>query len=421
MSIYDGNGNIVPIGGGGGGDSFYTETDLRVNMLTMPQGELSQSNPENFLTPIGSTGYYIVDYFPYSEEYISVDADYGSNRFSMRLACYDSNKTFISVQLVGTAVASYSSEENDYRIYVWQVPTNTAYVRFEYRAGTTRLNYVSRYMRNEYDYYDLTMNNGYAYEISNLLSVPNLITGYEGKKVLCLGDSITENNTKNDNKSWCEYLTDIFGMEVYNNGKSGTGLIKEYMTYPSICNRIDFGTGDYPTSLTPDIILIMANGNDCTGASEVSRYKDYSGNTVTLTNEYGQNTLPIGSSSDTSNTLSVYGAMRHLFDSLIAKYPIAKIGFITSTPRKQDLASKWGADKANFYGHGAFGDYVTAIKWVCDEYNIPCLDLYHSTIFRPWNTTNCNTFFADAEIHPNTLGTIEGIVKPVAKWIWDNF
>jgi lysophospholipase L1-like esterase len=249
-----------------------------------------------------------------------------------------------------------------------------------------------------------------------LLGIPNIDNSFVGKKVICLGDSITENNTHNDNKAWCEYLADIFGMFVYNNGKSGTGLVKGYQGFRPICNRVDLGSNDYPT-ITPDMVLIMANGNDATSGA----FFDYNGNSTTVTNEHGGASLPVGSPSDSANTLSVYGAMKHLFNSLITKYPNAQIGFITSTPRLQNLADLWGSDKAHFYGHGAFDDYVTAIKWVCDEYNIPCLDLYHSTILRPWNSTNASTFYADSEIHPNTKGTIEGIVKPVIRWMMENF
>lgn len=411
MAIYDINGNVIS--SGGGGESFYDEVDVSVDLLSKPTGTISSSNPEGFQT--NTTDYRLIDYFVFTDEWFSLVYNSSGNKYGFTLAFYDSSKNYLSKQIYTDAVSTLTS--TSYNALVFGVPSGTAYIRIQYRVqNMTSLKYVGAYMRSFSDSSQVEWVQGYDFKMRDLFSVPNLDEKFNGKKVICLGDSITENNSHNGNKAWCEYLTDVFGMMVYNNGKSGTGLVKGYQANRPICNRIDLGVNDYP-NVTPDMVLIMANGNDCTAGT----FYDYSGNTTTVTNEHGGTTLPIGTSSDTSSTLSVYGAMKHLFDSLIAKYPTAKIGFITSTPRLQDLAQQWGADKAHFYGHGAFNDYVTAIKWVCDEYNIPMLDLYHSTIFRPWNSTNASTFYADSEIHPNTLGTIEGIVKPVIKWIWDNF
>lgn len=411
MAIYDGNGNIVPISGGGG---FYSETDITVNMLSMPTGAVSQSNPEGFQT--NTVDYRLIDYWAYDEDYITIVGNYSSNFYGHRLAFYDSSKNYISNVIYNGAVNQVTN--SDYRAWVFEVPANTAYCRFQYRIdNNSYLRYAPIYMRSFDELEQFAWVDGYKFPIRSLLGIPNIDNSFVGKKVICLGDSITENNSHNNNKAWCEYLADVFGMFVYNNGKSGTGLVKGYQGYRPICNRVDLGSNDYPTTVTPDMVLIMANGNDATSGS----FYDYSGNSATVTNEHGGASLPVGSKTDSASTLSVYGAMKHLFNSLTTKYPNAQIGFITSPPRKQDLSTWWGSDKANFYGHGAFDDYVTAIKWVCDEYNIPCLDLYHSTIFRPWNTTNCNTFYADGEIHPNTKGTIEGIVKPVIRWMMEEF
>lgn len=405
------NGTEYPINGGGGG-SFYTETDQQVNMLSMPTGTMSENNPEGFQND--TTNYRIIDYFAFSGDYISLIFNTAANRYGFTVAYYDSSKTFKSSQAYNANIKYMTSDA--YNAYVFAVPSGTSFIRIQYRIlSMTYLKYVPYYLHSFDDVTTLSFVSGYDFKIRNLLSIPNLDNNFKGKKVLCIGDSITENNAHNNNKGWCEYLADVFGMEVYNNGKSGTGLVKGYGANRGFCNRVD--NASFYSGVTFDLILINGNGNDATAGS----FYDYSGNSVTVTNEHGGDTLPVGTSADTASTLSVYGAMKHLIEALVTKYPLAKIGFITSTPRKQDLSSKWGADKANFYGHGAFQDYVTAIKWVCDEYNVPCLDLYNNTIFRPWNTTNCNTYYADGEIHPNTLGTIEGIVKPVVKWVWDNF
>lgn len=393
-----------------GGSSFYKVTDDSVNVLELPTATPSADDPENW----SSDSFAICDY-------IAVTPSTGFTFIANELYrpwggyffTYDSNKTFLE-RITGTVFKS-----DGLRLYPIKPSSNVAYIRFQYALHTTSSNSILKVypkMVRTADELPTYAFSGDGKRIRELLGIPNLDTSLEGASVIALGDSITENNGHNGNKAWCEYLADIFGMNVYNNGKSGTGLIKGYQGNNSICNRIDLGINGYPT-ITPDVVLIMANGNDATSGS----FYDYAGNSITVTNEYGGHSLPLGANSDTSSTISVYGAAKHLFESLITKYPTAKIGFITSTPRLQDLTSLWGEDKANFYGHGAFHDYVEAIKWVCDQYNVPCLDLYHSTILRPWNATNAQTFYADQSIHPNTLGTVEGMVKPIARWMMENF
>lgn len=401
-------------GEAGGGNTLYHMEDDNVYLLPMEKASTVGDNPEGFQTNLGSYPL-IADYILITDDYFSVICNTNANEFGFRYAFYDSNKDYIST--VNWNGYARTISNTDFKSYIYSVPSGASYIRVQYRnQNMDYLTLVNRYLYTIDDSeslaWDIDRN---AFKLRAFLGIPNINGDFLYKNVICIGDSITENNQHNNNKSWCEYLTDIFGMKVYNNGKSGTGLIKGYGSYRGACNRVD--ANDFYSGVVPDLILIMGNGNDATAGA----FYDYDGNSVTVVNEHGANVLPVGTPSDASSALTVYGAMRHLFESLITKYPLAKIGFITSTPRKQDLTSWWGASKANFYGHGAFDDYVTAIKWVCAEYNIPCLDLYHGSIFRPWNTTNANAYYADGETHPNTLGTVEGIVKPVCKWIWRTF
>lgn len=399
------NDTIYDIDGGG----FYQTTDDCINVLTLPTTDPKQTDPE------GWSAYAICDYISVSPSTgFTIVANEKYRPFTSSIYTYDSNKTYIE------RIVLSNIQNGGFYLYPYVPDSDVAYIRFQYAMHTLGPTSILRFYpkevwtADELPTYSFT---GDAKRIRELLNIPNLDNALEGKKVIALGCSITENNTHNDNKSWCEYLADVFGMQVYNNGKSGTGLLKGYQGNRPICNRIDFGYNSYPTDITPDLVLIMCNGNDVTSGT----FYDYSGNTISVTNEYGKSVLPVGSNTDTSSTISTYGAMRHAIESLVTKYPLAKIGIITTIPKLLDLSTWWGADKANFWGHGAFHDHAEAIKWVCAEYNIPCLDLYHSTILRPYNQTNANTFYADGTLHPNTLGTIEGIVKPVCRWVWDNF
>lgn len=238
---------------------------------------------------------------------------------------------------------------------------------------------------------------------------------FKDKIVIATGDSITENNGRNDNKSWCMYLPEKLGVKVYNDGKSGTGLVKNMQSYHSLLYRVENLWDTNYAGITPDIILFMGNMNDGTGTSESSGLND-----LGISGWKSGGALDVGTETDDINTQSVYGCAKRLLEDLITKYPSAQIGWILSTPRASSAPTYW-PNKPNEYGHGWFEDYITAIKYQCEQYNVPVLDLYHESGFRPTNTTNMNTYMDDGSVHPNTAGVKKYMVEPIVKWIEDKF
>lgn len=241
-------------------------------------------------------------------------------------------------------------------------------------------------------------------------------SSFDGKTVLCIGDSITENNSHNNNKSWCMYLNDLLGMTVVNQGVSGTGLVKKLDSGYGYVYRVEH-LSIYDT-VEPDLVLIMGDANDGTGGD----YRDYSGSAISMS------ALPVGTTSDGITDVTVHGAAKRILKDLSEKYPTAKIGWITSTPRKQTVAYWTGKEET--YGHGWFEDYIEAIRYECEQYSVPVLDLYHNTVLRPWETDNARAFYADATVsngtvtwavHPNTAGVVAGMVGPIVPWIVNNF
>ena len=246
---------------------------------------------------------------------------------------------------------------------------------------------------------------------SKVLSSP-----FRGKIVVATGDSITENNSRNDNKSWCMYLPEKLGMTVYNDGKSGTGLVKSYQSLHSMLYRIENQWDTDYSGITPDIILIMGNMNDGTGTGTSGTN---SLNDLGISGWSSSGYLAVGDLSDDINTQSVYGCAKRVLEDLITKYPLSKIGWILSTPRMGTVPYWTG--KENLYGHGWFEDYITAIRYQCEQYNVPVLDLYHESQFRPTNSTNMNAYMDDGTTHPNTAGTKKYMVEPIVKWIEQYF
>ena len=235
-------------------------------------------------------------------------------------------------------------------------------------------------------------------------------TSFSGKIVLATGDSITENNSRNDNKSWCMYLPELLGVTVYNDGKSGTGIVKSYNSYHSMLYRVENNWNTSYAGITPNIVLIMGNMNDGVDTGSTGTLND-----LGVTGWASTGHLAVGTPTDDINTQSVYGCVKRLLEDIIAKYPLAKIGWILSTPRRRSL-SYW-TGKENMYGHGWFEDYITAIRYQCEQYNVPVLDLYHESQFRPTSETNMNAYMDDGTTHPNTAGIQKYMVKPIVNWL----
>lgn len=321
-------------------------------------------------------------------------------------ATYDANKQ----NGVAYSVAASSDP------YTITIPNNAHYIRVATNNRKKLYKYNSVFVWRLCAAADSADPTEYAFPWLTINGINKVLSSqFRDKIVLATGDSITENNERNNNKSWCEYLPEKLGLTVYNDGKSGTGLAKKYMGYHSILYRVENNWATDYAGITPDIVLIMGNMNDGTGTGEASSLND-----LGLPGWVGGGVLAVGTPSDDITTQSVYGCAKRFLEDVITMYPLAKIGWILSTPRAASQPTYW-PDKPNEYGHGWFEDYITAIRYQCEQYNVPVLDLYHESQFRPTNSTNMNAYMDDGSVHPNTAGLKKYMVDPIVKWIEQYF
>lgn len=202
---------------------------------------------------------------------------------------------------------------------------------------------------------------------------------FAGKTVIVTGDSITEKNFRAA-LNWHDFLKERLGLgTVVNDGLSGTGLTRTYGTGACILDRIDAWRTD------ADLILVMASMNDG------------GGNNLTL---------PLGSMSDSGRGVSYYADCKAVAEKLLAKYPLAPVGFFSAPPR----ASSSVRGGVGWGNAGWYHDWCLALGEVCTNYSLPFLDLYHAGGLRPWLAANNAAYFSCAAspvgdgIHPNAAG-----------------
>lgn len=190
-------------------------------------------------------------------------------------------------------------------------------------------------------------------EIEDLKDLIQNISGSDGdsrwtaKRLNILGDSFTQRNL------YPPVIKNALGLATINNyGSSGDTITKHANDSSPMSVRY--------TSMTNDCDLVLVAGG----------INDY-GNSST------DNNIPLGALS--SRDIETFrGAMRILIEGLLTKYKRQKIAFVTPVQMNHanDFPYYDGKTKNNA-GHYLI-DYVDAMMAICNEYGIPCLDMYRT-------------------------------------------
>ena len=211
----------------------------------------------------------------------------------------------------------------------------------------------------------------------------------KGKKILFLGDSITEGVGPSDLEHvYWKLLGKRTGAYCVGYGISGTRIARqrsadEYEAAGNFCDRaakMEDGA---------DIVVVFGGINDF-----------YHGD------------APFGTPEDrTSDTFC--GALNVLITTLLEKYPDAVIVFMTPlhTPAEDDHFNGRGIRAA-----GTLYDYVDAIIDACGCYAVPVLDLFRLSGIQPKVDIIREKYLPDG-VHPNDAGNLriaerlEGFLK----------
>ena len=200
-------------------------------------------------------------------------------------------------------------------------------------------------------------------EILDVLTIPI----WSGKKWVCVGDSLTEVNTRTT-KHYFDYVAEKTGITVVNMGLSGSGY-----KHPTGNGNGAFyqRIGNVPTDA--DVVTIFGSGND-------------------VAHNY-----TLGTPTDTG-TETICGCINTTIDTLIENIPAVQLGIISPTPWASSPPSNPNSD---------FSKYCEALKTICSNRGIPFLDLFHCSNLRPWTAEGraaCYSKDDGGGTHPDETG-----------------
>lgn len=253
---------------------------------------------------------------------------------------------------------------------------------------------------------------------------------WEGKKVVCFGDSITE-FADSANKRYTDYLAEITKANVVNVGIGGTRLACRTtpVANPSTpaqgyaaldcANLVDaVCTNDFSIVDAGAIYVRDNEGDDNTGIITILKAIDWSSvDIVTFfigTNDWGGSSN-MGTSGEISKRTTL-GAVGFVISTLLATYPHLKIYWFTPVVRwlSPRTDENWGGnvEKAG----NTLDEFVELIKTEVKKYCTPVCDMYHTL---GWNKYNFSEYFYDSDgTHP-TKGFPE-IARKFASFITAN-
>lgn len=222
---------------------------------------------------------------------------------------------------------------------------------------------------------------------------------WENKKILCIGDSITDNTT------WVEKLKAIVNPSaIYNRGVGGTIIAGGSKN--SFCNRADLEKNDgayhylgFPTEA--DLIIILGGVNDW---------------------GFGYNSIPFGDIKGSISKSTFCGAVKYLITKLKADYPNARIvtllnydvystyGFMGFSEIEYTESETDGAFEYVTHNGKTFNDYRNAISDISKMYGVATFDLRNVGFsFFCENDRSKYAYLNDGRpdgLHPNENGDI---------------
>ena len=249
-----------------------------------------------------------------------------------------------------------------------------------------------------------------------------------GKKVLCLGDSITEFKGYDETSTaltgrYSDYLAEKTGATVYNGGIGGTHLEQraERTLKPTSINAA-FAAFDLPSlvdalvsgdwSYQDAAVKYQADNNseDDNSAiiAELKGVNLQEIDVVTIfigTNDYGNPVERLGTVGDTEPLKNSLGGFGHTVKTLLTANPKLRIFYFSPMVRYfGDLTAEWDSTKwsDNMIGAGGikFTDMVDKMIENATYWKIPVCDMYRTLGINEFNIKSVMTYNGTDGTHP---------------------
>ena len=248
------------------------------------------------------------------------------NTIDINFNAYNKNNTLSSKHYVGFLVNIKYEYDN----------TRPDYVQSFYRFTNEIVHDIEYFYINDIDVSANVFHIGG--EASNVNVPKNEVNNpLYGGRLCCIGDSLTGVYYKTEEESWPYLIAKWNNMKLDNLGISGNPMAKtdSYTENDCMAERVD----DLDANKYYTHIFVMGGANDY----------NYS--------------IPIGTNTDSVIT-TFKGAINHIIDTLIQKFPFAHIVFATTYQRNANKLDE---------------PYADAMLEVCEYRCIPCLDNYRKS------------------------------------------
>lgn len=307
----------------------------------------------------------------------------GGNKYSSNIhlnyAFYDSNKNFIS--------GAYGGWSNPVT-----APSNAKYIRFTIDVTTSNIVFSEgdSVIDSQFSI-DNFLKNGLNKKLSKLNNL----------KWNVLGDSIT--SIDYSKPTWWQIISSKYDMTVNCYGISGTTLAhtNDRHLWDYNWGKLDAATIGYDRYDSST----WATGN-CFCERYVKMTND--ADIITVMGSTNDNSVKLGTW-DSTDTDTFYGALNILITGLINKYPDKIIAFFTPIQMSNsyltnvanpssELDKKLPADTLSLQLR------AEAIKRKCNQYSIPCLDLFNCSGINGVGNRKALLYRNNDDTHPTSLG-----------------
>lgn len=201
----------------------------------------------------------------------------------------------------------------------------------------------------------------------------------KGLSINFLGDSITEGCVATcAENTFVEIVARKCAFSVARNyGIGGTRVARQHTASPNPITDRDFCQRVNEMDPAADVVIVFGG-----------------------TNDFGHGDAPLGTFQDRTAD-SFFGACHVLFQSLLTRYPQAKI--VVLTPLHRNNETNPLGDGRKTAPCPPLSDYVQAIRQTAQFYDLPLLDLFGQGILDPNDPEVLNRYVPDG-LHPNDEG-----------------